>query len=90
LPLRNIGEPLRAYSLDVGHADCKGFAGAVTRTEFGRPKIRGLSPGSCRGSGSPRPEGVLSKDAEGAAGCEMALDIESVLDGGVNGQETLG
>jgi hypothetical protein len=45
---------------------------------------------SCRGSGSPRPEGVVSEDAERAARCEMALDIESVLDGGVNGQEALG
>jgi hypothetical protein len=37
----------------------------------------------------PRPEGFFSEDAEGAAGCEMALDVESVLDGGVNGQEAL-
>jgi hypothetical protein len=41
--------------------------------------------GSCRGSGSPRPKGFLAKDTERAAGCEMALDVESVLDGGVNG-----
>jgi hypothetical protein len=45
---------------------------------------------SCRGSGSPRPEGMVSEDAERAAGCEMALDVEGVLDGGVNGQEALG
>jgi hypothetical protein len=45
---------------------------------------------SGRGSSSPRPEGFLSEDAERTAGCEMALDVESVLDGGVNGQEALG
>jgi hypothetical protein len=38
----------------------------------------------------PRPEGFLSQDAERAAGREMALDIESVLDGGVNRQKPLG
>ena len=43
-----------------------------------------------RGGGSPRPERFVSEDAERAAGCEMALDVERVLDGGVNGQEALG
>ena len=46
--------------------------------------------GSCRGGGSPRRKGLLAKDAERAAGYEMALDVESVVDGGVNGQEALG
>jgi hypothetical protein len=32
---------------------------------------------SGRGGGSPRPEGFISEDAERAAGCEMALDVES-------------
>jgi hypothetical protein len=58
-------------------------AGAVTRTKFGRVKIRSLSSGSGRGGGSPRPERFVSEDAERAAGCEMALDVERVLDGGV-------
>jgi hypothetical protein len=35
-------------------------------------------------------ERFVSEDAERAAGCEMALDVESVLDGGVNRQEALG
>jgi hypothetical protein len=43
-----------------------------------------------RGSGSPRLESFFSEDAVCVAGCEMALDVESVLDGGVNGQEALG
>jgi len=34
-------------------------------------------------------DGFLSEDAERAAGCEMALDVECVLDDGVNGQEAL-
>src|SRR5579864_4377337 len=58
--------------------------GAVTRTKFGRVKIGSLSSGSGRGGGSPRPERFVSEDAERAAGCEMALDVERVLDGGVN------
>jgi hypothetical protein len=44
---------------------------------------------SGRGGGSPRPERFVSQDAERAAGCEMALDVESVLDGGMSGQEAL-
>jgi hypothetical protein len=35
-------------------------------------------------------ERFVSEDAERAAGCELALDVESVLDGGVNRQEALG
>ena len=46
--------------------------------------------GSGGGDGSPRPQRVPSKDAECAAGCEMALDVEGVENGGVNRQETLG
>ena len=57
---------------------------------FGRMKIGSANSRSGRGSSSPRPEGLLSEDAEGAAGCEMALDVEGVLDGGVNRQEALG
>jgi hypothetical protein len=48
-------------------------------------------PSSCsgRGGGSPRPERFVSEDAKRAAGGEMALEVESVLDDGVNGQEAL-
>ncbi len=67
---------------------CSG--GVVTRTEFGRVKIESLSSGSRRGGGSPRPKRLISEYAERAAGCEMALDVEGVLDGGVNRQESLG
>ena len=40
---------------------------------------------SGRRGGSPRPERFLSEDAERAAGRQMALDVESVLDRGMNG-----
>ena len=63
--------------------------GAVTRTEFGHLNIGEPDSDSGRGGSSPRPEGFLAEDAERAAGCEIALDVESVLDGGVNGQEPL-
>ena len=65
-------------------------SGVVTRTEFGRAQFGSPSSGSRRGGGSPRPERFVSEDAERAAGCEMALDIERVLDSGVNRQESLG
>jgi hypothetical protein len=64
--------------------------GLVTRTGFCGAKVGKPSSDSGRGGGSPRPEGFLSEDAVRAAGCEMALDVESVLEGGVNGQEALG
>ena len=64
--------------------------GAVTRTEFGRSRFGSPSFGSGRGGGSPSLERFFSEDAERAAGGEVALDVEGVLDGGVNGQETLG
>jgi hypothetical protein len=67
-----------------------GAGGAVTGTEFGRAKIGKPSSDSGHGGGSPCPERFVSEDAERAAGCEMALDVESVLDGGVNRQEALG
>jgi hypothetical protein len=38
--------------------------------------------GSGRGNSSPRPEGFLSQDAERAAGCEMALDVEDPMESG--------
>jgi hypothetical protein len=42
------------------------------------------------GCGLPRPESIFSEDAERPTRCEMALDVESVLDDGVNRQEALG
>jgi hypothetical protein len=35
-------------------------------------------------------ERFVSEESERGAGCEMALDIESVVDGGVSGEEALG
>ena len=64
--------------------------GPVTRTEFGRTKIGSPSSGSGRCGGSPRPERFVSEDAKRTAGSEMTLDVERVVNGGVNGQETLG
>jgi len=68
----------------------KSAGGVVTGTIFGRVRIVSRTSGSGRRNSSPRPEGFLSQDAERAAGCEMALDIESVLEGGMNGEESLG
>jgi hypothetical protein len=56
---------------------------------LGRAKIGSPNSGSGRGGGSARLESFFSEDAERAAGCEMALDVESVSDDGVNGQEAL-
>jgi len=64
--------------------------GAVTGTDFGRTKIGKASSGSGRGGGSPDPERFRSEGAERAPGCEMALDVKSVVDGGVKRQEALG
>jgi hypothetical protein len=74
------------------HGDRQNLActGAVTRTEFGRTKIGKPDSDSGRSGGSPRPESFRSEGPELAAGCEMALNVENVLDGGVNGQEALG
>jgi hypothetical protein len=57
--------------------------GAVTRIEFGRSQFGSPNFGSRRGGGSPRLERFFSEDAERAAGGEMALDVEGVLDSGV-------
>ncbi len=47
------------------------------------------SSSSGRGDGSPSPERLFSEGAERVTGCEMALDVEGVVDGGVNRQEAL-
>ena len=80
-------------SRDISRAWRQTFssARALSRElEFGRANFGKSGSGSCRGGGSPRPERFVSEDAERAAGCEMALDVECVVDGGVNGQEALG
>jgi hypothetical protein len=46
---------------------------------FGKP-----SSGSGSGSSSPRPERFVSEDAERAARCEMTLDVQCVVNNGVN------
>ena len=53
--------------------------------EFGRAQSGGPDSDLGRRGGSPRPERFLSEDAERAAGRQMALDVESVLDRGMNG-----
>ena len=52
-------------------------------------KSEGLGLNSSRGRCPPIPEGFASERAERVAGNKMALDVEGVLDGGVNGQEPL-
>ena len=66
------------------------LGGALSRELELAAGSQNASSSSGGGGGSPRPESFFSEDAERAAGCEMALDVESVLDGGVNGQEALG
>src|SRR5580704_6714581 len=82
--------PLPSEAGSRTHSVTKPWNGAVTRTEFGPALIGSLSSCSGRGGGSPRPERFVWEDAKRAAGGEMALDVECVVDGGVNGQETLG
>jgi hypothetical protein len=53
-------------------------------------KIGSPNLGSGCGGSLPRPESIFSEDAESPTGCEMALDVESVLDDGVNRREALG
>ena len=55
-----------------------------------RARIGSLNSGSGCGRSSPRLESFFSEDAERAAGREMALDVECVLEGGMNGEESLG
>jgi outer membrane protein assembly factor BamB len=44
----------------------------------------------CRGRCSPGRESLLSKDAKRGSRYEVALDVERIVDGGMNGQEALG
>ena len=47
-----------------------------------RAKIGSPDSGSGCGSSLPRPESLFSEDAERAAGCEMALDVEDPMESG--------
>ena len=64
--------------------------GIVTRTWLRPTESRkGLGLNSSRGRCQPIPQGFASEGAERVAGNKMALDVEGVLDGGVNRQEPL-
>ena len=64
--------------------------GAVTGTRSRSVKAGSFSSGSGGGRSPPRLERFASEDSERGAGCKMALDIKSVMDGGVSGEEALG
>jgi hypothetical protein len=49
----------------------------LARVKIGNPNL-----GSGCGSSSPHPESFFSEDAERAAGCEMALDVEDPMESG--------
>jgi hypothetical protein len=79
------GAPIEITGFEIQEIDGRCHANRIWPTKIGKP-----DSGSDRSGGSPRPERFVSEDAKRAAGCEMALDVECVVDGGVNGQETLG
>jgi hypothetical protein len=64
--------------------------GAVTGTRIGGAKAGDFGSGSGCGRSPPRLKRFASEDSERGTGCEMALDIESVVDCGVSGEEALG
>ena len=66
------------------------FRPGLTGDSFCCAVVASPSIGSRRGDGSPRLERFFSEGPERAVGGEMALDVEGVLDSGVNGQEALG
>jgi hypothetical protein len=70
--------------------NCSTEDGAVTGTRSRGVKAGSFSSGSGGGRSPPRLERFVSEDSERGAGCEMALDIKSVMDGGVSGEEALG
>jgi hypothetical protein len=63
--------------------------GVVTRTWLCRKESRGLTLSSGCGRCPPILEGFASEDAERVTGDKMALDVERIVDGGMNGQETV-
>ena len=84
-----VGVPPDSELPDPGFQHLIRMEGAVTRTEFGREQFAVPGSGSGRGGGSPRPESFVSEDPEREAGREMALDVEGVVDSGVNRQKAL-
>ena len=64
--------------------------GVVTSTWIGAARGLEVPQISGRGGGSPSPERFVSQVAKRAAGCEMTLDVELVVNGGMKGQEALG
>ena len=98
-----VEEMLAARGIGVSYETVRQWADKFGRTfshqirqralsrepNLARAKIGSPNSGSGCGSSSPRLESFFSEDAERAAECEMALYVESVLDGGVNGQEAL-
>jgi hypothetical protein len=56
---------------------------------FGRTRVGRLGSYSGRGRGLPMLKRFASEGAERVAGNEMALDVEGVLDRGVNGKESV-
>ena len=64
--------------------------GRCHRTRSRSVKAGSFSSGSGGGRSPPRLERFASKGSERGAGCKMALDIKSVMDGGVSGEEALG
>jgi hypothetical protein len=54
-----------------------------------RHEVRKSQVGSRSRRSSPRPKRLVAKDAEAAARGEVALDVESVLEGGVNRQKSV-
>jgi hypothetical protein len=56
---------------------------------FGRTRVGRLGPYSGRGRGLPILKRFASEGAKRVAGNEMALDVEGVLDRGVNGKESV-
>ena len=54
-----------------------------------RRESQKLGSGSGRGGRAPRLERFASEEAERSARCKIALGVEIVVDGGVNGQEVL-
>jgi hypothetical protein len=62
----------------------EGERGLSRELALAEGKSAGLGLNSSRGRCPPILEGFASEDAERVAGNKMALDVERVLDGGVN------
>jgi hypothetical protein len=81
------------YLIDLKHAvivDVEATTTGLSR-KLGSGRTRGEGLGSCSGRSRRPPilKRFASKSAERIAGNEMALDVERVLDCGMNGQEPL-